>query len=234
MIKNNLPQKCFTGFSVQSIRFLEDVSSLNSKMWFADNRSLYEQFLLEPFRDLVTDLGASMLKIDPGFEVRPQINKTISGIFRDTRFSKDKKMFKRAMWLTFKRPSRDWKDAPAYFFELMIDSYRYGLGYYSASRSTMDTFRRAIDENQKEFLKAISFQKLNPFIELKGDKYKRSIGCDHPEIIQDWYQRKSFYLVRNKPINNILFSSRLTNDVLGCFSTLAPLYKFLRKHIHPV
>ncbi len=232
MNKSSPVQIYFTGFSADAILFLNDVSSRNSKKWFEDNRVIYEQFLLNPFRDLVADLGASMLEIDSGFEIRPQINKTISGIFRDTRFSRDKTLFKKAMWLTFKRPSKDWKDAPAYFFELMTDSYRYGLGYYSASKGTMDAFRRAIVENQKEFIKAISFRKRDPSIELKGDKYKRLIGGNLSEIAQDWYQRKNFYLVHNRPIDDILYSSKLTIEIMDCFQKLAPLYRFLKKYVH--
>lgn len=180
---------------------------------------------------LVCELGEEMLKIDSNFEIRPLINKTISKICRDTRFSKDKSLFKNQMWLTFKRPSKDWKDAPAYFFELMTNSYRYGLGYYSASRSRMDVFRESIDNNPEEFLKAILFYEKQSDIELRGDKYKRPLKSDHPEIIQDWYQRKSFYLVRTKKIDDRLFSSKLKSDILKSFKAVAPLYKYLYKYI---
>ena len=223
--------KRFAGFSKESLTFLTIVNNKNSKVWFEKNRDNYEKYLLEPFRMLVAELGKDMLKIDPGFEVRPQINKTISKIFRDTRFSKDKSLFKKARWLTFKRPLKDWKDAPAYFFELMTDSYRYGLGYYSASRNTMDIFRHSIDNNPKEFVRAVSFYNKQSAIELKGDTYKRPIKSEHPEIIQDWYQRKSFYLVCTKKIDGTLFSTKLKSEILKNFNTLGPLYKYLRKHI---
>jgi hypothetical protein len=54
-----------------------------------------------------------MLSIDPYFDVHPAINRTISKIYRDTRFSNDKSPFKTTMWITFKRPEKNWKDAPA-------------------------------------------------------------------------------------------------------------------------
>ncbi len=221
----------FNGFSKESLTFLTAVNKKNSKDWFEKNRDKYEKQLLEPFRILVAELGGDMQEIDPRLEVRPQINKTISKIFRDTRFSKDKAIFKKAMWLTFKRPSKDWKDAPAYFFELMTDSYRYGLGYYSAPKSTMDILRESINNNPKEFLKAISFYDKQFDIKLIGDKYKRPLESGHSEIIQDWYQRKSFYLVITRKIDGILFSPRLKVDVVECFKTLGPLYKYLNKHI---
>ena len=53
------------------------------------------------------------------------------------------------MWLTFKRPSKDWKDAPVYFFELGPDMLRYGLGYYSANKPTMDLFRHTLRQRPR-------------------------------------------------------------------------------------
>jgi uncharacterized protein (TIGR02453 family) len=222
----------FEGFSKESPEFLKTLYTKNSKKWFEKNRVKYEKFLLEPFRLLVAELGDEMLRIDSHFEVRPQINKTISKIFRDTRFSKDKSIFKRAMWLTFKRPSKDWKDAPAYFFELMPDSYRYGLGYYSASRSTMDIFRESINDYTNEFVKAIASYRRQSAIKLWGEKYKRPLPCSHQAFIQDWYQRKSFYLAHTCKINRILFSEKLKADIITAFNLLSPLYKYLLKHIH--
>lgn len=101
---------------------------------------VYDRELLTPFRSLVDALSPAMLMIDPQFETRPAIGKTLSRIHRDTRFSHDKSRYRSRMWLTFKRPSKDWKLAPVYFFELGPDMLRYGLGYYSADKATMDLF----------------------------------------------------------------------------------------------
>jgi len=229
---NRLNNKVFNGFSEESVKFLLEVKSRNSREWFQENRYKYEEWLLKPFQNLVSDLSQNMLAIDPLIEVRPQINKTISKIYRDTRFSKDKSIFKSQIWMTFKRPSKDWKDAPSYFFELMIDSYRYGLGYYSASRSTMDTFRASIGDNRREFMKAISFLKKNTTFELKGEKYKRPLISDHPDIIQNWYQRKSFYIVSTRKIDKLLFSMKLKDRIKSGFNDLAPLYHYLRNHVN--
>ncbi|RMN22168.1 hypothetical protein ALQ63_02046 [Serratia plymuthica] len=134
----------FTGFSQQGLNFLQQVRLENDKDWFEANRNLYERELLTPFRTLVAELSPAMLAIDPQFETRPAIGKTLSRLHRDTRFSHDKSRYRSRMWLTFKRPSKDWKDAPVYFFELGPDMLRYGLGYYSANKPTMDLFRHTL------------------------------------------------------------------------------------------
>jgi uncharacterized protein (DUF2461 family) len=55
----------FAGFSRQAFLFLKDLKANNDKAWFGDHRPDYEQSLLQPLRDLVTDLTDAMLDIDP-------------------------------------------------------------------------------------------------------------------------------------------------------------------------
>ena len=61
-----------------------------SKEWFEENRAIYDEFLIKPMKALVDELGLAMQTIDDQFEIRPQIDKTISRIYRDTRFSPDR------------------------------------------------------------------------------------------------------------------------------------------------
>lgn len=226
---NLTPSNQFTGFSQQTLDFLRSLKENNSKAWFEANKPIYREYLLQPLQNLVAELGEAMLDIDPAFETRPAIDKTISRIYRDTRFSLDKSLFKNNMWITFKRPSKDWKDAPCFYFEIFPDRYRYGMGYYSASKNTMDRFREAIDENPGEFLDAISCYRNQNLFQLEGEKYKRLIKNDYPPVIQEWYQWKSFYLACNKKIDGILFSSKLIDELIFGFMMLKPLYQYLVK-----
>lgn len=221
-------KRLFQGFLKESPQFLYNLREKNSKTWFEENRRRYEILILEPFKYLVQDLTPFMLSIDSEIEVRPTINKTISRVFRDTRFSKDKSLFRDTMWFVFKRSNPDWKtETHGFFFELSPYGYRYGMGFYSAARSRMDRFRETIDADPRKFLSVISlFTKKDLFI-LEGNKYKRQIENDHTEIIQEWYQRKSFYLVRNRPIDTELFSSKFVDQLIEHFGILEPLYRYL-------
>ncbi|MDN5987469.1 MAG: DUF2461 domain-containing protein, partial [Hafniaceae bacterium] len=74
----------FNGFTQQGLNFLQQVRIENSKDWFEEHRPIYDQHILTPFRALVDELAQPMLKIDPLFETRPAIGKTLSRIHRDT------------------------------------------------------------------------------------------------------------------------------------------------------
>ena len=218
----------FSGFSRQTTEFLRSLSRNNNKAWFESHRDAYRSHLLEPFQNLVLDLNEFMYAIDPEFEFSPMINKTISRIYRDTRFSKDKSPYKTAMWLTYKRANKEWMDAPVYFFELGTDLYRYGMGYYSAPKATMDRFRAAIDNNQGKFKRLISLIEKQDIFSVEGEQYKKILNAELSTKIQDWYQRKNLYFICNRKIDSRVFSSRLVVDLAAGFKLLAPFYYFLR------
>ena len=220
-------EKTFEGFSQAGLNFLVENAQNNNKLWFESNCRHYEQYVLTPLKNLVTDLTPFMLSIDEYFETRPAINKTISRIFRDTRFSKDKSFFRDCMWITFKRPNKNWQDAPGFFFELNPTFYRFGMGFYLASKKTMDNFRAAIDDKPDEFLKITSFIRENDTFLLEGEKYKRLIANDHPQEINDWYQFKNFFLTSKRDIDNLLFSQQLVDAMIASFKTISPLYRYL-------
>ncbi len=219
----------FNGFSTKALDFLKSLKTNNNKAWFEANKQDYQDYLLEPLQNLVDGIADFMLTIDPYFEIRPAVGRTISRIYRDTRFSKDKSPFKSTIWITFKRPNKEWKDAPAYFFEISSDSYRYGMGFYSASKETMDRFRKMIAERPQEFFKAISFYSHQQIFKVEGEKYKRILDNSLSEEIQEWYQRKNLYLVCNRTIDKSLFGKTLLNDMISGFDLISPFYHYLWK-----
>ncbi|AGA56806.1 MAG: DUF2461 domain-containing protein [Thermobacillus sp.] len=214
----------FRGFTEQTLQFLRDVREQNSKEWFEQNRPVYERELLEPMRDLAADLSGTMLTIDPQLETRPAVGKTISRIHRDTRFSRDKSLYRDAMWITFKRRSGEWKDGPAYFFELRPDGYRYGMGFYAASKDTMDKLREWIDEEPEQFRRTTAFYERQRTFVIEGECYKRILDASKPESVLEWYQRKNIYLACNREIDELLFSPRLADEVASGFEMLGGLY----------
>ncbi|WP_409308647.1 DUF2461 domain-containing protein [Pectobacterium sp. B1J-3] len=217
----------FNGFSQQGLTFLLQVRQNNDKEWFDEHRIVYDEQLVAPFRALVDELSLTMLQIDDHFETRPAIGKTLSRIHRDTRFSHDKSRYRSHMWLTFKRTRKDWTDAPVYFFEITPDFWRYGLGYYSATRQTMDLFRQTLSGNPQGFLDVAGC--LKDTFTLEGESYKRPLVKDQAPELADWYNRKSFAAICTRNDMEALFSGDLVKTLAQGFTQLEPLYHYLMK-----
>ena len=213
-------------FSEESFVFLANLKANNSKKWYIENKEDYEQFVLEPMRDFVYCLSSTMLGIDNEIEVRPKIGKTISRIFRDTRFSNDKSIFKDKMWVTFKRYGTSNLDFPAFFFELTPYSFRYGMGFFSASPKSMASVRDLIDKKESRFLKIVKKIENSGIFTLEGEMYKKNHYQGSNEELATWYNRKNIYLVYNSNVIAELFERGRIEQIKEEFKTLQDIYNF--------
>ena len=215
----------FNGFSPLAPGFFERLAVNNNKAWFEAHRDECQELLLEPLKLLVSELADTMLAIDPALITLPAVDKTISRIYRDTRFSRNKSPYKTCLWITFKRSSPDWKTAPCFFFEITADSYRYGMGFYSASRQTMDNLRRLIETKPARFRATVAWLAKQQDFALEGDCYKRPLNPALPDDLQRWHCRRNIYLVCNREVDGRLFSQDICDDLAAGFRQLQPLYE---------
>lgn len=219
----------FCGFSEKAPLFLEENNMRDNKQWFEEHRHLYNEYLLDPFKSLISSLSETMHSIDPLLDTKPVIGRTISKIYRDIRFSRNKSLFHSAMWLTFKRREENWKNAPAFFFEITPENWHLGMGYFSPSRDTMDAYRFLIDEDRESFLSMTGRLLLNQKFEIMGDMYNRPLLKEMDQGLFRWYNRKNLY-ISQKNIDFILINRRdFSNHLKECFIDLSELYKFMRK-----
>lgn len=222
--ENRMKKNSFKGFTTDTLNFLNELNLNNNKTWFESNREHYRNLVYSPFIDLGRALMEPMSAIDPEFEVRPE--KVISRIHRDTRFSRDKSPYRSNVWIAYKRPGRDWMESPAFFFELMTDSYRYGMGFYSAGKNTMNALREKMISDREEFEKIAASISRKGIYSVEGEMYKKRLPNDLPEKLQIWYQKKNLYLMCSRDIGNELFSGEIAEMLISGFKSLAPLYSF--------
>ncbi len=214
-------------FSKETIQFLVENRMRDDRAWFDEHRKEYRELVVEPFAALVTALEPAMREIDEQLVLSPKVGGSISRIWRDTRFSKDKLLFRDHMWISLLRQKGQM--LPEFFFVITPDSFLYGAGYYAANAESMVSFRGLILENSKEFQAArVMFEQQNRFV-LEGDKYKRSRYPDQPELLRDFLDRKVISLMRTSDDWDLLFSDRLPDVLATDFKLIAPMYRlFIR------
>jgi len=221
----------FKGFSETGILFLKDLAANNKKEWFERNRPVYEEYVLTPLKQLVTDLQLTLKSIDPEIETTPAINKTISKIYRDTRFSADKSPFRTMQWLSFKRPAKTWGNVPEFYFYFTPEKYEYGMGFYSATPQNMERIRSTILDSPAKFEQIIDSYKAQDVFVLEGENYKKAVPNSLPGKYQEWIQKKSLYVRREREIDQNFFSSGLKDLLEKAIVSNAELYQFLIESI---
>jgi uncharacterized protein (TIGR02453 family) len=218
-------------FSENSLNYLKNIRENNNREWYLNNKSDYYLYLIKPFQYIIEELSPIMLRIDPEIETSP--GKTISRIYRDTRFSADKSLYRDRMWITFIKRTKEKSDYPGFFFEITPLSYRYGMGFFSASVKTMDSYRDLIIRKEKMFLRIISRIKSDKIFVPEGDLYKKNKYNGNTKDILEWYNRKNIYLVNNQPeVKKIFNTKSLVEQLKDGFTGLNGMYNFLKEAVN--
>lgn len=217
----------FTGFDPKAIQFLHDLKLNNNREWFAENKSIYKDYLESGMMNLFEAISETMSLIDPLFYTEPKPAKVLSRIYRDIRFSKDKSPYRTNAWLTFKCDVKDWKICPAYFFELSEEHIAYGMGFYEANKSSMDNLRNRIDEESVFVMRLVDNIKKETDFSIEGDKYKKILNPNIQEPLIPIYQSKNLYLIQEHPINDSVFNGDLQFRLMEQFLKTSEFYHFL-------
>lgn len=215
--------------SKESLRFLDQNHSRNSREWFMEHKEEYETHVRNPMLEIAQTLIPVMLKIDPLLLLEPK--RAVCRIYRDTRFSKDKSMFKRTSWLVFQRSKG--MTHPVWFFEFTPDFHHYGCGYYSTPPKVMECVRELVLADDKRYREAQKALDGMPGFSLAGEYYKRPHYPDAPEKQRDWLERRSITALHFSRDTRPLFSRNLTATLASAFLELAPVYSFLI-HAHEI
>ena len=214
-------------FSEESLKFLFENRVVDSKAWFLEHRDEYERLVLEPMRELVKALEPAILSIDPLLICEPKIGRSISRIYRDTRFSHDKSIFRDVMWCVFIRDKKLYNGLPGFWFEFSPRVIRYGCGYYQASPDSMEAMRELIIADDKTFKAAQKALKNQSVFRLDGEKYKRSRRPEQPEEKREWLDRRDIGFITESEDFDLLFSDALADKLAADFKLLVPMYEFM-------
>jgi uncharacterized protein (TIGR02453 family) len=214
----------FTGFTPQALRFLMENKMNDSKQWYEEHKSDYKKLVYEPFTELVKELSPVMTQIDASMITTP--SKLISRVRRDTRFTKDKSLYRDNAWIVFLRDKSQMSTSPCYWFELSQSGSSYGVGYYSAQTGAMASMREMITEGHPAFKAALkAYESQNEFT-IGGEMYKRTKFPEQPENLRQWLDRKNIYFQCVQNDFALAFSKELPEVIKNGFIKLKPIYDF--------
>lgn len=213
-------------FSEKSLQFLFENALKDDKNWYNEHKNDYKQYISEPFAEFITALQPTIFGIDEQLMCNP---KRISRLYRDTRFSKDKSLFRDNVWCTFGRKTELYESLPCYYFDMSPRGFSYGCGYYMTSRESMDAIRTLILKDDKAYLAAQkALDKQKTFV-MYGDMYKRNRYPAESEKKCFWLNRKTIGLSCDSDDFGLLYSDKLAKKISDDFKAIEPFYAFLMK-----
>lgn len=210
----------------QALDFLFENRLKDSKEWYHEHKEQHTELVVKPFREFVVEMQPYISEIDKELMCNPG---KISRIYRDTRFTKDKSVFRDNVWFTFSRGKEIYEGYPAFFFDFSPRGFTYGCGYYKAASRSMEEIRNLILKKDKSFVsaqKALSRQKI---FTMEGDLYKKNRFPDASPENCEWLNRKTVCFIAQSNNFDLLFSEGLAEKIGNDFLLLKPVYDFLIK-----
>ena len=218
----------FSGFSRELITFLNQLEKNNRRDWFQKHKPRYEQHVLQPALEFIEAMEKPMQAISPYF---PAVAKRTGGslmrIYRDTRFSKNKKPYKTNVGIHFRHEMGRDVHAPGFYFHIEPKEVFIAAGIWHPDNNTLRQIREAIDEEPTKWKRVRNGKTFCANYQMEGDSLKRpprGFTADHP-LIED-LKRKDFIGVQQQSID-VLESANLAKTISASFRQAKPLVKFL-------
>lgn len=105
----------FEGFPPEFFKFFTELSQNNNREWFKDNKPRYQDCVVDPSCAFIEAMAPKLEKISPYFVADPRPNGgSMFRIYRDMRFSKDKKPYKENVGFRFRHYSGKSNPAPGF------------------------------------------------------------------------------------------------------------------------
>ena len=138
-----------THFTPEAMKFLRGLAKHNDREWFNARKPIYERELKAPMLALIDEINHAMVEFAPD-HVRPP-NKTMMRIYRDTRFAKDKRPYKRHVSAWWSRRGMEKTSGGGFYMHISPQEVLVSIGVYMPEREQLRTIREWLAENHEAY-----------------------------------------------------------------------------------
>jgi uncharacterized protein (TIGR02453 family) len=209
--------------------FLRQLKKHNNREWFQKNKSRFEKELRDPLLKFIEAFEPHLKKIAPHYVASAKKSGgSLFRIYRDTRFSHDKKPYKENAGLHFRHERGKDVHTPGFYLHLSPEECFAGAGIWKPQAATAHQIRNAIAADSDRWQSIMRDRKFKrDWVEVTGDKLKRppqGFAADHP-LIED-LKLKDFLVGRSLTEKEVCASNFLKTFSDYC-KTAAPFMQFL-------
>ena len=222
----------FVGFEKASIEFLEQLAANNNRDWFNENKTRYEEQVLDVALRFIQSMQDPLAQLAPHFTAIPQrMGGSLMRVYRDTRFSKNKLPYKTNIGIQFRHEQAKDVHSPGYYVHIDPEQVFVGVGMWRPESDALLAIRQRIVARPSEWKRALADPKFRRHFELGGESLTRAPrGFDKDHELTEDIRRKSFIAVRNLDVGDSL-GSRFQRTVEATFAAATPFMRFLCKAV---
>lgn len=195
----------------------------NDKAFYEEHKAEIKKGVITPVKQIIEALLDDMFSYDNRMNLVPW--KMISRIRRDTRYSKDKSLYRENVWVMFMRDKKVNPYIPCFWFEIFSDRYTCGVGTFYTNATYLSIFREKILAEPDRFRAAVkSCESVGACLSL--DCYKKLKEGNCPEDLIQFYNAKEMYFTCNYSDITDLENSDFIEKIRKNYKAFYPLYSF--------
>ena len=213
-------------FSNEALKFLRGLKRNNDREWFAARKHVYERELKAPMLALIGEVNEAMLEFAPE-NVRPP-HKAMMRIYRDIRFSKDKRPYKihQAAW--WAREGLHKTSGAGFYFDVSATEVTVAAGVFMPEREQLLAIRRYLVEHHAELRRLLAGKKMRALMEeIDGARLTRppkGFAADDPAV--DLLVCRQWGVSAKLPLERAT-KPTLVKDIVERFKVAAPMVALL-------
>ena len=169
-------------FRPEALTFLRNLAKHNDRAWFTPRKAEFEAELKEPMLAIVRRITDAMVEFAPN-HVRPA-EKSLFRIYRDTRFSSDKRPYKTHVAAWWSHQGLEKTSGAGYYFHVSAKEIIIAAGSYMPDKDQLAAIRHWLLDHHREFKKLLQRPAVRrTFDEFEGNALTRppkGFPCEHP------------------------------------------------------
>ncbi|MEL7185605.1 MAG: DUF2461 domain-containing protein [Pseudomonadota bacterium] len=218
----------YASFSPRTVKFLKELEQNNNREWFNENKSRYEEEVLDVALRFIQSMQDPLAEIAPHFTAVPtRMGGSLMRVYRDTRFAKDKTPYETNIGIQFRHERAKDVHSPGFYLHIAPNESFVGVGMWRPDSDPLRQIRERIVARPGEWQRAIGNNTFRKNFHLAGESLSRPPrGFDKEHALIDDIKRKSFIAVREFAVENCL-KPQFQRTVETSFKQAAPFMEFL-------
>jgi uncharacterized protein (TIGR02453 family) len=214
----------FVEFSPKAFKFFEELTNNQNRVWFAEHRSDYEEFVREPMKLFTVALSEALSKKDVPLWGDPK--RSLFRINRDARFSKAKHPYNMHASGLFTRTGDKYSSGVLYFRLDPLGS-RCAAGYMQPESHILKRLRQGILDNPKAWLSLERNLKRKGYaLDYSHTLTRIPRGFENvPTEVENAIKLKG-WIIRKQLPRTVICSKNLINEVTVFAKDMLPLLSF--------
>ena len=198
----------------------------DSKEFYEAHKEEIKRMVITPLGQIVEALAGDFSRLDPQMLLVP--GRIVSRVRRDTRFTKEKHLYRENVWITFARKTEEPMVWPCMWFEITPgeNNWSAGVCVYANQPAYMQSLRTQISKSPEPFLAAAQ-SAIDAGAALQIDAFKKDRATDAPEALKPYLNAKGWWLKFVSSDLAPLAQERFPETLRGIYAAYAPMYKYL-------